>query len=530
MKRCFNTAGSCNPQKHYMVKLDERLQEIKEQFVDPGSYFCINRGRQYGKTTTLRALEEYLKPDYVVLFLDFQWLSAAGFADEKVFTKAFIKRFSIALDKVGLEGGKMLLEPLLALEQDAGDNCMVELFIRLGRLCENIGKSVVMMIDEVDSAGNSQVFIDFLSLLRGAYLDRENTATFHAVILAGVYDIKNMKQKLRPDEEHQYNSPWNIAAEFDVEMNFTIAQIAGMLQEYEMDSHTGMDTEAVATEIYQYTMGYPYLVSAICKIIDEKLPNQEKQADKKAVWSTEAVREAVKLLLKEKQPLFDSMIKQIWKYPDIKNMLHAILFQGRRVSYNPDTPVINLAQMFGYVTEREGCVQVANRVFEMRLYNLFLSEAELANAINDRVQKNTSQFIRNGKLNMDLVLEKFVEYFTDIYGGNDERFVEEEGRKFFLLYLKPIINGVGNYYIEARTRDAMRTDVVVDYLGEQYVVELKIWHGNAYNERGERQLLDYLDAYHLEKGYMLSFNFNLKKETGIKEIRLGEKVLVEAVV
>ncbi len=32
----------------------------------------------------------------------------------------------------------------------------------------------------------------------------------------------------------------------------------------------------------------------------------------------------------------------------------------------------------------------------------------------------------------------------------------------------------GNYYLEAQTRDARRTDVIVDYLGEQFVVELKI--------------------------------------------------------
>ena len=80
------------------------------------------------------------------------------------------------------------------------------------------------------------------------------------------------------------------------------------------------------------------------------------------------------------------------------------------------------------------------------------------------------------------------------------------------------------------TRNEGRTDVIVDYLGQQYVVELKIWHGNSYNERGEKQLLEYLDAYHLDKGYMLSFNFNKKKEIGVKEISLGDKILVEAVV
>ena len=142
----------------------------------------------------------------------------------------------------------------------------------------------------------------------------------------------------------------------------------------------------------------------------------------------------------------------------------------------------------------------------------------------------TNSSARAGWTFVDLVLEKFVVHFTDIYGGNDEKFLEKYGRKFFLLYLKPIINGTGNYYLEAETRDARRTDVVVDYRGEQFVIELKIWRGNEYNERGEEQLAEYLDYYRLDKGYMVSFNFNRKKEVGVKTIRMGGKMIVEAVV
>lgn len=72
--------------------------------------------------------------------------------------------------------------------------------------------------------------------------------------------------------------------------------------------------------------------------------------------------------------------------------------------------------------------------------------------------------------------------------------------------------------------------MIVDYLGEQFVVELKIWRGNEYNERGEEQLLSYLEAYHLEKGYMVSFNFNKRKKPGVQEITIGGRKLVEAVV
>lgn len=109
-------------------------------------------------------------------------------------------------------------------------------------------------------------------------------------------------------------------------------------------------------------------------------------------------------------------------------------------------------------------------------------------------------------------------------------FLEEHGRRIFLTYLRPIINGVGNYYVEARTRDLQRTDIVSDYLGCQYVVELKIWHGEEYNRRGELQLAGYLDSYALEKGYLLSFNFNKNKKTEKKEIHCNGKTILEIVV
>ena len=73
-----------------------------------------------------------------------------------------------------------------------------------------------------------------------------------------------------------------------------------------------------------------------------------------------------------------------------------------------------------------------------------------------------------------------------------------------MIYLKPIINGKGNFYVEAETRDKTRTDIIVDYGGRQYVIEIKIWHGQEYNKAGEKQLSEYLEHYHLEKGFVLT--------------------------
>ena len=529
MKRRFNTTGSCNPKRHYMVRLNDRLRKMKENYVDDGSYFVINRGRQYGKTTTLRALEEYLKDDYIVLSLDFQQLGTEDFADEATFSYAFADIFIRTFQISGADDREEMLKPLSGMTKENRIG-LKDLFVRLSSVCKNSPRPIVLMIDEIDSASNNQVFIDFLAQLRSYYLNRDKTPIFHSVILAGVYDIKNLKLKLRPESEHQYNSPWNIAAKFNINMSFSSSQIRGMLEEYEADYHTGMDIETVAEEIYQYTSGYPVLVSSICKYIDEDLLGEGVMETPAMAWSKEGIEKAVKQILIDNTPLFGSMVMHLNEYPELKHMFQAILFQGSEFSYNPDMKEISLACMFGYAVNVEGQVRIANRIFETRLYNYFLSEEELSSTMGKMAQRDKSYFIHDGRLDMDMVLKKFVDYFTEIYGDNDEKFIEDYGRKFFLLYLKPIINGVGNYYIEAQTRDARRTDVIVDYRGEQFIIELKIWHGNEYNERGEEQLSGYLDYYHKDKGYLLSFNFNKNKEIGVKEIKLGNKTIVEAVV
>lgn len=225
------------------------------------------------------------------------------------------------------------------------------------------------------------------------------------------------------------------------------------------------------------------------------------------------------------------MVNKLYDFPELKEIVYAILFMGRESLYNALDQTIGIAEMFGFIKNANGVVAIANRIFETVFYNLFLASMENQNTdIYKAALQDKNTFIYAGHLNMDLLLEKFLEHFDDFYGDCTDKFKEEDGRRYFLLYLRPIINGAGNYYVESRTRNMERTDVIIDYHGEQFVVELKIWRGNAYKERGEEQLVEYLEHYHLKKGYMLSYNFNKKKQVGVNRVVLGDKVLIEAVV
>ena len=528
--KTFNTTAICIPSKHYMVDISERLMEIKK-LIDSGKYFTINRARQYGKTTTISRLCEYLKDDYDVLSLDFQRISDASFKSEEAFVKSFCR--------VVLQKGKRLPIPVKVADQleefiqrDTEKAVLDELFSVLSEWCDESDKPIVMIIDEVDTATNNQVFLDFLAQLRADYMEREDDPeekTFQSVILAGVTDVKHIKAKLRGEGDSKENSPWNIAADFTIDMSLSVKGINGMLEEYEADHHTGMNTEEMSKLIRDYTNGYPFLVSRICELLDTEVC--KKIDNIRDRWTRAGLDEAIKLILSEDNTLFQSLTGKLNNLPELKASLRSILMEGTKLTWNPDQRDIVLMQMYGFIRNDNNSVRIDNRIFETRLYNLFLSDEELNNSVFFRegdLARNI--FVKNGRLNVRLILEHFVQTYHQIYGPLQEKFKEKDGREQFLLYLKPIINGTGNYYIEAQTRDQKRTDIIIDYLGQQYIIELKIWHGERYNESGERQINEYLNYFGLSTGYMLSFNFNKNKETGVKQVHVGDKLLYEATV
>lgn len=534
MNKKFNVAGLCVPQKHYMIDLNDRLIQIREMVAE-GAYFTINRARQYGKTTMLHALTSFLKSEYLVVSMDFQKLGAAKFENENIFSLTFASYF---LEEISMEISRSSAwenecnQIQTLCRQKDSSYTLYELFKNINKICSVSSKPVVLMVDEVDSAANNQVFLDFLAQLRNYYLEREakGTVTFQSVILAGVYDVKSLKSKIRPRDEQKTNSPWNIAADFDIDMSFSSQDISGMLKSYESDHHTGMNIPQIADLLYAYTSGYPFLVSRLCKLIDEKIAGSVDFPSKNDAWTKNGFLVAVRALLAEENTLFESLDNKLIDFPELKQMLKELLLLGKPIETIPGDLGIRMAHMFGFVTVQNGFVHVANRIFETRLYNGFLAEESRNSEISQLALEEKNGIIKNGQLDIDKLIRKFVEHYTELFGDYNETFLEDDGRRIFLLYIRPIINGTGNYYIETRTRNHRRTDLILDFRGQQTIIELKIWRGNEYNSRGEQQLSEYLDYYHLKKGYMISFNFNKKKQTGIHEIVLGDKLLVEAVV
>lgn len=403
--RRFNTAGTCRPNQHYMVDITERLEIIRKMIAN-GDYFCINRGRQYGKTTTLKALNNYLINEYCVFNISFETIEEASYKDESCLYATFIYLLARQFEWTPLQGlDQEVADMIVEYSKEHKEKCSSkDLSYLISSICHKNSKPIVLAIDEVDQAGNHTSFLKFLGLLRGMYLNREVAPTFQSVILSGVYDIKNLKLKMRPEEQHQYNSPWNIAVPFDLDMSLSADGIAGMLAEYKTDHNLTFNEKDVAQLIRDYTSGYPFLVSRICQIIDvEELP-----------WDKEGVQKAINKILNEGSTLFDDIVKKLDEFPELEETIKGALFKGLRYTFNYYDKATNLAVMFNFVKSQDGAFTIACRMFEIWFYNYFISQdktsASFLNGIADK-----ELFIHDGIINMPHLLERFCAQMNETF-------------------------------------------------------------------------------------------------------------------
>lgn len=501
MKKRFNDTGVCVPDEHYMVDISNKTSKIFKM-VRQGNYFVISKPRQYGKTTTIYMLNRLLKThdDYFPIKMSFEGIGTDSYKSEA----AFIEAFMLRLKRIFTVSGKDELVKFVDAHPDI--DSINKLDVWFTQLVVKIGKKTVLMIDEVDKSSNNQLFLDFLGMLREKYLRYKEgeDSTFHSIILVGVHDVKSLKIKIRPDEEAKFNSPWNIAVDFKVELEFSPEEIASMLEAYTKERNVKIDIPFFSDRLFYFTSGYPFLVSYLCKIIDEEiLP-----AGKEKEWRPDDLLEAVQIAIMKDNTNFESLIKNLENNPDLYEFVFKIIMNGREFSFNRRNKIIHSGMLYGVLKEENRKVKIHNRLYEQLIYDYMSSNLETSGKMPSIELYNTSAgyIEENGSLNIKRVILKFQEFMKEQYSEKDNDFIERNGRLLFLAFIKPIINGSGFDFKEVQISEEKRLDVVITFKNRKYIVELKIWRGETYHREGVKQLCDYLDRQNETTGYLLIYD------------------------
>jgi len=521
MRRRFNVTGSCNSQRHFMVDISAKFASVRD-LIDRGEYFAINRPRQFGKTTMLFQLLRRLSDEYLVLSLSFEGIGDAPFESEESFVDAFLEVLAEGQESASSALAEQIRAQAVGVTDLKGLSRFITRFVRQAE------RDVVLLIDEVDKSSNSQVFLSFLGMLRLKYLARQQgmDATFQSAVLAGVHDVKSLKLRVRETDETKLNSPWNIAADFNVDMSFSPAEIKTLLADYADETGVTMDMDAIAARIHYYTSGHPFLVSKLCKVVDEDADAGKPGFDA-AHWTVADIDWAFQSVTHPMYQTtnFDDLIKNLENNQDLYAMVRGLSVEGRKFSASADNPVVGLAITYGILSERDGGMSIANRVYEQRIATYLQSKKETSELSQTHSVVDIG-YVVAGSLNVEHVLHKFQEFMREHHSDRDASFLEREGRLIFMSFLKPIINGHGFMWKEPMVGDERRMDLVVTFGSRQKeVVELKIRRGDAYHQEGLQQLSDYLDFQGLTSGYLVIFDLRQSREMKCEDIRFAGKAI-----
>jgi hypothetical protein len=172
--------------------------------------------------------------------------------------------------------------------------------------------------------------------------------------------------------------------------------------------------------------------------------------------------------------------------------------------------------MFGFLARDTEILQVHNKIFEIRITNYFISMNTLSRRERN-IHTPMNEIIKNNVFNMELCLTKFKMHYAEIYTEKDLKFLERDGKLIFLTYLKPLINNIGFYHFEPETRDYGKIDLVIDYLKQQFILEMKLWYGNSKHQEAYEQLAGYLRSKNRDSGYLLTFDFRTKGDDQFSE-------------
>ena len=488
MKRYFNTTGFCRPEWHYMVDPTRGLVNDIYSLIENNQYFLIHAPRQSGKTTLLHAISRQINSEgkYIAVTFSMENAGYRSITVEKAMLSAIYSLY--ATSQIFLAKSEM---PPAIDNYQPNDSL---LFTYLRDWSQLQAKPIVLFIDEIDSIFDDKMVATLRQLRNGFQLRPKAFPT--SVALIGLRDIREYKNKVKDlDGEMGSGSPFNIKAESFFLKNFTKEQIIQLFQQY--SDETGQQfSEEVIELIHSYTGGQPWLVNAIANEIVVKILKK----DTSLGITIEIVETAKENLILRRDTHLDSLMDKLTE-TRVKNIVQNIISGGivEADSYNDD---LQYTIDLGIVCETTEGIKISNKIY---------SEI-IPRALNKRFQDAMIPvlfplwFIKEGKIDMNLLLKEFQQFYRENAESWIDRFSYKEcGQQLLLMaFLQRIINGGGRIDREMALGRG-RTDLLIFFAGERFVLELKVKNQNYTQEKSCVQLSRYLDTVGLSSGYLIAF-------------------------
>lgn len=490
--KTFNTAGPCDPQRHYMLPPERRLENI-DRLIDGQGYFVLHAPRQVGKTTAMRALAERLNREgrYAALWVSCEGAGVAG-DDVTLGVGAVVRKIA---DRAG-ELPEALRPPDLAEMGEVGPLNLLDVFLH--RWAERSPLPIVLLLDEFDAL-LGKTLVAVLQQLRSGYPERPRRFP-QCVALIGLRDVRDYRLAAEPGAPTLgTSSPFNVKIESLRLRNFDAVEVAALCRQHQAATGQPFTGEALA-QIFELTQGQPWLVNALARqLIEGEVPDRADSIDAAAV---ERAKE--KLILRRDTHL-DSLAARLQE-PRVRRILDPFLageLLDERVSQDDLDFVIDL----GLLRYDNGSLVIANPIYREVIPRTLSTVLEASLDIS-----RPAYVFANGRLDLEALLEGFRAFWLESAESMLRRspYSEAAAQLIFMAYLQKVVNG-GGFIDREYAVGRGRIDLCLRWPHkngvERFAFELKVRRdGTDVRARGLDQLADYLERLSLEEGTLVIFD------------------------
>ncbi|MBO0801656.1 MAG: ATP-binding protein [Nocardiopsaceae bacterium] len=501
--RTFNTAGPCDPRRHYMLPAEPRVPGAR-YIIDTDEYFVIHAPRQTGKTTVLQSLARAINAEGERVALVFSCEEAAVLGDDlDGVMEALVAGITDTARSRQLPPERMPPSPWP--EGPAAT--------RLRKGLETWSRScplpLVLLIDEIDALSGSAL-VSVLRQLRAGHNERPQGTPFPAsVVLCGMRSIRDYKAASGGNPETMGSaSPFNVVVESLRVADFTLDEVAALYGQHTADTGQPFTREAIEM-VHEYTRGQPWLVNAIAR--DATLRTRM-AGDRLTPITTSHVDEAKERVIKDRAPHVDSLAARL-REPRVQRVIEPLLsgsdFQDADAEYDDDVAYV---QDLGLVTVDSGGIQVSSPMYREIIVRILSASAQVAIRLEPQ-----AFLLPDGRIDMGRLLAEFAA-FWDEHGeilAASEGYHETAAQLIFMAYLQRVVNGggyadreygAGRGWIDILVRKPLAGDD--GRAVQKEVIELKVRRAKEADplDEGLAQLDRYLGAHHLDHGYLVIFD------------------------
>ena len=486
----FNTAGPCDPARHYMLPPERRLPGVR-RLIDQAQYFVLHAPRQTGKTTSVRAFARALTDEG-------RFAALVASCEEGQATKGLEDGIAVVLNAIRLAAIKGLPEELRPPEENASITAGGRLHDLLTRWSLACPRPIVLFLDEIDALLDD-LLLSVLRQLRSGYPDRPGSFP-QSVALIGLRDVRDYRIRLRPEDESLgTSSPFNIKVESLTLRNFTAEEVAELYDQHTAETRQAFTEDAKAQAFY-LTRGQPWLVNALARQAVEVLAT-----DRSKPVGAAHIEKAKEILIERRDTHLDSLIDRL-REPRVRRILEPVL-AGEFLAPDVLDDDIQFVEDLGLVARSAG-LEIANPIYR----------EIIPRALTAVTQRSfppiRSSFVKDdGTLDTEALLEEFcrfwcqhAEHFLD-----RQPYSEAAAQLIFMAFLQRVVNG-GGFIDREYAVGSGRIDLCVRWPHskgmQRWAVELKVWRDGRPDPLadGLDQLADYLDRLGLESGTLILFD------------------------